>query len=473
MTTAPTRTALATAGEVLADIWTTTGGDTNAIHSVSLTGAEPVLPSSFAVDAVAQGTIAASALAAADIWRRRTGQAQGVSVDRRHAAAEFRSERYMHVDGFAAHEWDKIAGVYQAGDGRYLRLHTNLPHHRAGILKLLGVDYDRANVAQALNGWNADAFETAATEAGLVVAMMRSPSEWARHPQSAALAAVPVINITRIGDAPPRSWGTAPSQPLSGLRVLDLTRIIAGPVCGRTLAAHGADVLLITSPRLPSVQSLVMDSGRGKLSAHLDLTEEAARETLQGLLRSADVFVQGYRPGSIATKGFSPERCAELSPGIVCVSLSAYGDTGPWGGKRGFDSLVQTATGLNHAEADAAGISGPKELPAQALDHASGYLMAVGAMMAVARQRTEGGSWLVRVSLARTGAWLTAAGQDPSGLSAPDLKPADVADLIETTESGFGPMRALRHAGILDTTPARWTLPSVPLGTHPAAWPSH
>jgi hypothetical protein len=306
----------------------------------------------------------------------------------------------------------------------------------------------------------------------MVVSMMRSPSEWLAHPHAAALAERSFVDITRIGDAPPRAWGKAPTQPLSGVRVLDLTRIIAGPVCGRTLAAHGADVLLVTSPRLPSVQSLVMDSGRGKRAAFIDLTDAAGRDTLSHLTSGADIFVQGYRPGSVGAKGFSPERCAELSPGIVCVSLSAYGETGAWGGKRGFDSLVQTATGINHAEAEAAGVTGPKELPAQALDHASGYLMAVGAMMALQRQREIGGSWHVRVSLARTGAWLSSLGRDPKGLATPDLELSSIPDLMEIYPSGFGPMRAVRHAGVLDATPARWSLPSVPLGTHPAAWPS-
>ncbi|MCW3476623.1 CoA transferase, partial [Limobrevibacterium gyesilva] len=257
----------------------------------------------------------------------------------------------------------------------------------------------------------------------------------------------------------------------SGLRALDLTRVIAGPVCGRALAAHGADVLHITAPHLPSIGPLVSDTGRGKRSAQLDLRDPAGRATLRRLLADADLFVQSYRPGALAAHGFGPEDAAAARPGLVYVALSAYGHTGPWAGRRGFDSLVQTASGFNHAEAEAAGAPGqPKPLPCQALDHASGYLMAFGALAAVLRRAEEGGSWLVRVSLAGTGRWLRGLGRVPNGLACPDPDQDAVADLLETTDSGFGRLNAIRHAAALSETPAHWALPSVPLGTHPAAW---
>src|SRR5262249_25345635 len=209
----------------------------------------------------------------------------------------------------------------------------------------------------------------------------------------------------------PRATPPPPPPPARGVRVLDLTRVIAGPVCGRALAAHGAEVMRITAPHLPGLPELDIDTGRGKLSAALDLRAAEDRERLTGLLRQAHVFVQGYRPGGLAALGFAPEACAELRPGIVVVTLSAYGHQGPWALRRGFDSLVQNANGLNVAEAEAAGVPAPRELPAQALDHASGYLMAFGAMMALARKAREGGSWHVRVSLAQTGHWLAGLGR--------------------------------------------------------------
>lgn len=471
-----------TVADILADLWRIGGLAPEALADVRLTGSEPVLPSSFRVDAAAQATISASALAAAEIHRVRTGERQQVSVDMRHAAAEFRSERYLRLDGKTVGEtWDKIAGAYVCGDGQWVRLHTNFPHHRDGVLKILGCAYDRDAVAAALKTWKAEDFETAASDAGMVVAMMRTFEEWDAHPHGKALAKLPVMTIERIGDAPPREFPPAApgaARPLSGVRVLDLTRVIAGPVCGRTLAAHGADVLNISAAHLPLVETLVIDSGRGKLAAHLDLRQETDREKLRGLARSADVFVQGYRPGGVAALGFSPEELARLNPGIVCVTLSAYGHAGPWSGKRGFDSLVQTATGLNDAEGRASGSDKPGPLPCQALDHGSGYLLAFGAMAALGRRVREGGSWHVRVSLAQTAHWLRGLGRI-DGLGTPDTTFADVQDLLEVSPSGHrlaagdtGQLTGVRHAGLLAATPPRWSRPSMPLGAHPPAWPA-
>ena len=459
--------------QILRDLWTAAGGDPAALSRVTLTGEEPALASSFRVGAAAQATIAAAALAAAEIHRQRGGPAQSVAVDVRHAAVEFRSERYMRIVGKPpASPWDKIAGVYTTGDGRHVRLHTNFPHHREGMLKLLGASYDREAVQAALSRWQGEKLETAAAEAGLVATMMRSRAEWAAHPQGQAVAQLPVLEISRIGEAPARPLPPAGERPLSGLRVADLTRVIAGPVCGRTLAAHGADVMRITAPHLPGLAELDTDTGRGKLSAALDLRADEDRERLTQLLREAHIFVQGYRPGGLAKLGFSPEACAEIRPGIVAVTLSAYGHAGPWAARRGFDSLVQTASGLNHAEAGAAGtLPRPKELPAQALDHASGYLMAFGAMMALARKAREGGSWHVRVSLAQTGHWFAGLGRLENGFAGPDPTSADIADLLQETDTPFGRLTFVRHAAQLSETPAFWARPPVPLGTHAPVWP--
>ena len=456
--------------DALAGLLKLAGHPADALAAVELTGAEPALPSSFAVGTAAQTSIAASALAANELWRLRTGRRQRVSVAMRDAAIEFRSERYMRVDGNPVGEsWDKIAGLYRSGDGRFVRLHTNFPHHRDGMLKLLGCDYDRTAVQKALDGWEAETFETAAAEAGVVATATRSFAEWDAHPQGQAVAKMPTFSIERIGDAPAKPLPKG-DRPLSGVKVLDLTRVIAGPVCGRTLAVHGADVMLITGPHLPSIPPLVVDSGRGKLSASIDLRGPQGRDTLAELLRDADIFVQGYRPGAIASHEFGPEAVAALKPGIVYVTLSAYGHTGPWAKRRGFDSLVQNANGLNIAEAEAFGAAQPKPLPAQAIDHASGYLLAFGAMTALARRATEGGSWHVRVSLAQTGQWLRGLGRI-DGIKAHDPDLADVADRIEESASGFGKLTAVRHSAVMSETPPRWERPSVPLGTHPPAWP--
>jgi len=457
--------------EALAALWGLAGQPQAALDAVTLTGSEPVLPSSFAIGTAAQATIAASALAAAELWRLRTGRMQRVSIDMRDAAIEFRSERYMRLNGEPPKElWDKIAGLYRCADGRWVRLHTNFPHHRDGVLKLLGCDYTREAVQRALDGWEAEKFETAAAKAGLVVSMARSFAEWDAHPQGRAVASLPAFTIEKIGDAPPQPLPPG-DRPLAGVHVLDLTRVIAGPVCGRTLAAHGADVLLVTAEHLPQMMPLVMDNGRGKLSTFVDLRQPSGRKMLSVLAREGDIFVQGYRPGAVQRNGFGPEEVARICPGVVYVSLCTYGHEGPWANRRGFDSLVQNANGINDAEAEAAGAQQPKPLPCQALDHAAGYLMALGAMSALTRRVTEGGSWHVRVSLAQTGHWLRSLGRVANGLACRDPTAEVVQDRLEENDSGFGRLTTVRHAGMLEATPAHWARPSVPLGSHPPRWP--
>jgi crotonobetainyl-CoA:carnitine CoA-transferase CaiB-like acyl-CoA transferase len=458
--------------EILTDIWNSAGGDASALDDVTLTGVEPQLPSTFRVGAAAQACIAATGLAAAQIWKLRSGQSQNVAVDMSHALVECRSERYLRVDGQPpGPAWDAIAGVYKTRDQRFVRLHTNFRHHRDAVCKVLNCKPERDDVQAALMGWDAEAFETAAYAGGCVVAMMRSREEWSALPHAKALAELPVFSIEKIGEAAPKPW-PAGNRPLAGIRVLDLSRVIAGPVAGRTLAAHGADVMLISGPDLPAIPWLTIDTGRGKLTSFVELKSEQGRGVLRDLLAETDIFSQGYRPRSLAALGFSPQDAARINPGIVYVSLSAYGHAGPWAERRGFDSLVQTATGFNHAEGQAAGLNGPKELPAQLLDHASGYLMAFGAMMARARQSCEGGSWHVRVSLAQTGRWLWNLGRVADGLKTPDLKGDMVERFIEQIPSGFGPLRSVTHSAVLAKTPAFWARPAMPLGSHAPQWPA-
>jgi len=396
---------------VLADLLSGVGLAQALLGRLQLRGREIVLPSSFHVERAAAASIAASGLVATLVHQARGGGEQGVSVDYRHAAAAFHSEHFLKLDGvWMPREPGDIGGLYPMLGGGWVRVHANFPHHRDGVLRLLGCAPTKAAVAEVLSRWDALAFEDAAVAAGLVVTAYRSFAEWDAHPQAEAIPTLPLVRIERTGDAPPADWGRA-ETPLGGLRVLDLTRVIAGPVGTRTLAAHGAEVLTITGPGLPSYG--IEDLGRGKRQAQLDLRREDGRAHLTELLRGADVFVQGYRPGTIAGRGFSPEFAASLRPGIVTASLSAYGTAGPWAGRRGFDSLLQTATGFNDAEAEAFGQTTPRALPVQALDHATGYLLAFGILTALHRRLTEGGSWHVSVSLARTGYWLRELGAEP------------------------------------------------------------
>jgi crotonobetainyl-CoA:carnitine CoA-transferase CaiB-like acyl-CoA transferase len=394
---------------------------------------------------------------------------QRVSVDMRHAALE--AFNYYRVDGQRKETWEKFSGLYACKDG-WVRIHANFPHHRDGALKVLGLDAataEKDDVTRALASWRAEDYERAATDAGVVVAALRSFAQWDAHPHAPTVAAQPLVALERIGDAPPLALPPLPreARPLSGIRVLDLTRILAGPVGGRTLAGYGADVMLVNSPNLPNIDAIA-ETSRGKLSTHIELREAAGRAQLEALARDAHVFVQGYRPQAIEKRGFGARRLAELRPGIVCVSLSAYGETGAWAGKRGFDSLVQTATGYNHAEAEAAGADKPRPLPMQILDNATGFLIAFAAAAGIQRQQAEGGSWHARVALAHTAYWVRGLGRVANGFSAP--KP-DFSEFLEETDSGFGRLVAMRHAAQFSVTPAGWARPSMPPGSHPPRWP--
>ncbi|WP_175803965.1 CoA transferase [Burkholderia ambifaria] len=456
----------------LTRLWQLAHGAPDALARAAVTGQDPTLPSTFHVGTLAAATIAAAGLAAAECHRLRTGVAQRVDVSMRDALVAFRSERYLRVDdGPPPEPRHPVTGFYDTRDGRWIQLHANFPHHLHGILDVLGCGPRRDDVAAAIRTWDGAALDTALAEAGLCAALIRTPDEWAAHDLARALASLPLFEIERIGEAPVEAIGRGePDQPLAGVRVLDLTRIIAGPVAGRTLASHGAQTLLVNGPHLPNIASLVIDNGRGKRSTWIDLREAAGVAALRDLARHADVFLQAYRPGALAARGFSPQALAELRPGIVCVSVSAYGHAGPWSMRRGFDSLVQSASGIAWSEQRAAHADGPRHLPCQALDHATGYLAAFGAMIALARRATEGGSWHVRLSLAQTGRWLQSFGVVPDGLHAPELPPDDVRDRIDRSASPFGTIDAVRPAERLSATPPRFARPPVPLGTDDARW---
>ena len=457
------------AEKTLQCLWTLAALPQEALAFARLTGADPVLPSSFAVGTAAQSTIAAAALAACELGHLRGTPRQQVAVDMLHAALE--CSAWFSLDGRVPPQWDPFSGLYRCADG-WVRVHANFVHHRDGALRLLGLDPStarRADAEAAMKNWKAIDFETAAADAGLVATALRRFDEWDASPQGQAIAAQPLITIERIGDAPPRTLPPlAESQPpLAGLRVLDLTRVLAGPVGCRALAAFGAEVMLVNSPHLPNIEAIA-DTSRGKLSVHVDLRDEAGQAALAQLLAEAHIFVQGYRPGGIAGLGFGPQENALRRPGIVHVSLSAYGTQGPWAPRRGFDSLVQTAMGFNHAEGEAAGEGKPRPLPMQILDEATGYLIAMGAAAALWRQQREGGSWHVQVSLAQTGHWLRGLGRIPDGfeVARPKIEP-----WLESAASGFGELRSMRLSAQLARTPVVWRRPSMPPGSHPARWP--
>ena len=440
-------------------------------------GTDPVLPTPFRIGTAGAATLAATGLAAADLWEIRSGRRQNVSIDFRHASASLRSGHYMKLgDGQVSHARNSIMGVYPTKDGRWSYLHCNFPNHRAAALGVLGVAEDHEAVARAVLNWNAADLEEAIIAAKGAGGMVRTHEEWARHPQSAAIAALPLMEIVRIGDSPPEAMPPG-NRPLSGIRVLDLTRVLAGPTCARTLAEHGADVLKITGAHLPNLGYQEFDTGHGKLSAQLDLRQQRDVDILRGLVREADVFSQGYRPGTLGGRGLAPEELAEIRPGLVYVSLCAFSHAGPWASRRGFDTVVQTVSGITSRQAEIVPgkTPGPQFYPVSAIDYCTGYLMAFGAMVALARRAREGGSWLVRISLAQVGKWIVDLGEVPAAAArdAPaEFTPDELERWSIVSDTPSGPLRHLKPVVQMSETPTYWARPSVPLGYHQPVWPA-
>lgn len=449
----------------------------HAANSIEITGAlDPILPTPFRITETATATLAAVGIAVADIWEMRTGRRQHVSLDTRRATASLRSGTYLKMEGTPVPNGrNAVMGTYPAKHGRWSYIHCNFPNHREAALKVLGVPEDREAVSKAVAQWDALELEEAIIAAKGAGGMVRSMAEWAQHPQGQAIAKLPLMEIIKIGDSAPEPL-PAGDRPLSGIRVLDLTRVIAGPTCARSLAEHGAEVLKITGAHLPSLGRQEYDTGHGKLSAHLDLREAGDVEILRGLVRGTDIFSQGYRPGTLGARGFAPEALAALRPGIIAVSLCAFSHAGPWASRRGFDTVVQTVSGITHRQGEVfpGAVPGPQFYPVSAIDFLTGYLMAFGSLVALARRAREGGSWLVRISLAQVGRWLVERGQVPESELKNVIKeftPEELARWLITSETPVGRLQHLSPALQLSETPARWARPTVPLGHHQPVWP--
>ena len=442
-----------------------------ALESVAttFTGDDPVFPTPYRVGTAGAAVLAAVGAAVSHLWFVKEKRTQSVKVNLRSAAAAMRSARYLKIDGQQPREiWDPLSGYYPVRDG-WVSIHCNFANHREAAMGVLGNPKDRAAAEVASLLWEGLALEEAIHAAKGCAGFARGAIEWERHPHSAAVAAQPLLQIRKIADSKPEPLPTGP-RPLSGVRVLDLTRVLAGPTCARTLAEHGADVLKIAGPHLPDSGASEYDTGIGKLQAHLDLRQAKNVETLRALLKTGDVFSQSFRPGTLAARGFSPEAAATLRPGIVYVTLSAWGTEGPWRDRRGFDSIVQTVSGMAYRQSGSGSDpSKPKLLPVSVIDYVSGYLMAFGAMVALARRATEGGSWLVRVSLARTGKWIVDRGLIEDFATVPVELPGEELQQLLMQTQNFTHLRPVLE---LSETPPRWARPPVPLGTHPAEWPA-
>jgi crotonobetainyl-CoA:carnitine CoA-transferase CaiB-like acyl-CoA transferase len=391
-------------------------------------------------------------------------------VDVDAAAAAMRSWTYLREAGAAPGPAAKGPQLFfSTGDDRWIFLHRRAAHHAARQERVLECGPTDQEVAAAVRRWTGDDLEEAIVAADACAALVRTHAEWAGHDQAAAVAALPLLSVTRIGDGDPEPAG-AGARPLSGVRVLDVTHVLAGPTCARTLAEHGADVLRIGMSGAGDRNPMQRDTGHGKRSAVLDLKDAGGAATLKALARDADVFSQGYRPGALAGLGFGPEEVAALRPGIVYVSMSAFGPAGPWRGRRGYDSVVQSVSGF----CDEVAVCGePRFLPVSALDYVTGYLAAFGTQVALARRAAEGGSYHVRLSLAQTGRYLArlprATPAERAGRPA-ELPEARLAELLTESDTPFGRLRHLAPAAAMTATPPRWDRPTVPMGHHRAAW---
>lgn len=443
---------------------------------------DPALPSSYKIGILAQSCIALSALAAALVHaaRNHSSAVPGVRVFVEGAVVEFKSERLYAIDGRPAQvEWGAIGGLYKTLDG-HVRVHGSFPNHANGTLELLGLPLSatRDEVSERVAEWTSVDLETAGTANGKVaIYALRSYQQWDALQQSLALGDMPIL-LQQLAPGNPKTLPSTDSKKcLRGLRVLEMSRVIAAPVAGRTLAAQGADVLWVTSPNLPDLPGIDRDFGRGKRTVQLDIHAPADKERLIDLIRTCDVFIQSFRPGSLASYGFSPQELVELNPDIICANMSAFGPSGPWARRRGFDSLVQTCSGMNVSEAEHAGDGeAARAMPCQALDHAGGYLLATGVLAAVYHRGTRGGAWRVDVSLAGVMKHLRSLGQYPgsTGFDCEDYtKLEDVpVDFLEVRETGFGQMRAVKHCAAVDGCEVGWEVMPKPLGSDRAEWMS-
>lgn len=443
-------------------------------------GDDPILPTPFRVGSAAAAAAGLAASAANEIWRLRGGTQQEIAVDLRVAAASLVSFALMTLDGKAVPgpaETNPTTGFYRTGDGRWIYLHGGFSHLQRRTLDLLNAENTTQSVAAAVAKWNGFALEDALAFMNQCGAVVRAEEEWRTTPQGAVLAMTPPIVLKKIGDAPVLRMPEA-GEPLGGIRVLDLTRVLAGPTVGRTLAAHGAEVLGVRAERLPTIDLFDLDTGHGKRSTWLDLAKPGDAERLRGLVRDAHVLVNSYRPGALGKFGVTPAAFAHSAPGTVYCAVSCYGLHGPWATRRGWEQLSQSATGIAVEQgAFAAGRAGsrresvPALIPAAVCDYITGYLGAAGVAAALLRRYREGGSWLVEVSLCATAMWLQSLGKVAAGEVPQSWNASEGLDAYrQSCETTRGHLDYLGPIVRMSQTPPRWRRPPPVPGADRPVW---
>lgn len=442
--------------------------------TLDVTGSDPVLATPFAA-----GEVAALALAAVGACAARlAGVETTVRVDVVDAAASLLS--FLHQQVVTADGVDLFRDVnpgftalHECRDGRWIHLHGGFPHLRDGAARVLGVPADASteSIAAACAAHDAFALEDELADAGLCGAVARSPEEWCAHPHGIAMSGLPAVRVRpHEGRSTAPTRGAAalagdPARPLRGLRVLDCTRVLAGPTCGRTLAALGADVLRIGAPQLPTITAFEIDTGTGKRSTSLDLDDAEDRSRFDALLDEADVLVWGFRRGSRERHGFDPDAVAHDRPGLVTVGLNAYGPDGPWADRRGWEQLAQSAAGIAVVQGTP---DAPALIPAAATDYTTGYLAAAGVLAALTDHPATGAH--VEVSLVQTAQWLLAVGTDLDPAAASGIPAAAITARLEEDASPFGRVRRLPFPLAVDGMALGWNRPAEPVGHSDPIW---
>lgn len=442
-------------------------------EKIAVNGADPVLSTRFRLGETTADILLAIGVAVNDVWEVHKGERQNLEIRVEHAAAALQSYRYLALDHADINSQFRqqigrqgISTPHLTKDGRYLLPHMGLPHLARKIMDILDCEYELDSVIRAVARWDALELESAIAEVGACGAMVRTQEEWQSHAQGQILAAKPVIEITKIADSEPEPVPEG-VRPLSGIRILDLTRILAGPTCGRTLAEHGADVLMVTARHLPQTQYFVVDTSHGKRTTFLDFNQAQQKKTLLKLVRQADVFSQGYRPGVLSRHGLSPQELAEIRPGIIYTSMNCYGYEGPFADRAGWEQLAQTVTGI--AAEQGAGHQ-PRLLPVAACDYTTGYLAAYGTLLALGRRAREGGSYHVRASLCQSGMFMQRQQRVDYEQEGMEIDHRLIDEILLTTSTPYGKMKHLGPFLKMSKTTPRWDLPSSPLGTHDAVW---
>lgn len=473
-----------TRGAAFNELMKIRAGEAITPEEVTIFGRDPFFQTPFRIGETAAEALAVCAIAANDLWELRTGKRQKIRVDVGPAAATAlhggddtlrrgKDGAYRPIPvSVELRHMVSLTQPWKTADGRYVLPHTNLPHLERRVLDVLGCESAVDSVKAGVARWNSDALEDAIAEAHACAGKVRTPEEWLAHPHGAYLASRPVVEITKVADGEPEPL-PAGERPASGVRVLDLTRILAGPTAALGLAEHGAEVLMVTASRLPQVPEFVRDTSHGKRSCFLDFDQPSEAKRLRALTREADVFIDGYRPHRLAAHGFGVEDLMRLRPGLIHVTVNCFGSGGPFASRAGWDQVAQAVTGICHTQGLATHAGQPKLTPVFSCDFLTRFLGAFGAMVALARRAREGGGYKVEVSLCQSAMLLQRQGLIDQFADAPGRLASSEFEALAVCDDGtsYGDLKTMGPVVWMSETPCRWSRKPPRFGGDPPEWP--